>query len=116
MLAMYNRTQLMSLKTSAKLVNLSRFPYGTVRRVRELGIPRRIQQRKRNNQNNNNKQHSINVRNLKQIQTYNQKHEQVNHERIATVNIGSIKHKEDLLQNAINDLKQDITIVTETWL
>ena len=27
-----------------------------------------------------------------------------------------IKHKEDLLQNAINDLKIDITIVTETWL
>ena len=32
------------------------------------------------------------------------------------VNIRSIKHKEDLLRNAINDHKIDITIVTETWL
>ena len=27
-----------------------------------------------------------------------------------------IKHKEDLLQNAINDLQIDITIFTESWL
>ena len=117
MLATYNRRQLMGLKKSAKLVNLSRFPYGTIRSIRELGVQRRIQQSKRNNQNNNNnEQYDIKVRNLRQIQTYNWKHEQENHERIATVNIRSIKYKEDLLQNAINDLKLDITIVTETWL
>ena len=61
-------------------------------------------------------QQGINVRNLRQIQTYNQKHEHVNHERIVTVNIRSIKDKEDLLRNAINDLKIDMMIVTKTWL
>ena len=35
---------------------------------------------------------------------------------LVTVHIRLIKHKEDLLWNAINDLKIDITIVTETWL
>ena len=68
---MYNRTLLKDLKTSAKLLNLSGFPYGTIRRIREFGIQKRIQQRKRNNQNNNNnRQHGISVRNLRQIQTF----------------------------------------------
>ena len=75
-----------------------------------------MQQQKRTNQNNHNKQHGIDVRNLRQIQTHNPINEQLKHERIAMVNIRSIKHKEDLLRNAINDLKIDITIVTEMWL
>ena len=115
MVITYNKLQLLDLKKSAKFVNLSGFPFGTIRRIRELEIQRRIQQRRKSNQNNNNKQHGINVRNLKQIQTH-QNNQLVKHERIATVNIRSIKHKEELLRNAINDLKIDITQVTETWL
>ena len=116
MLIKYNRAQLIDLKKLAKPGNLSGFPFGTIRRIRELKIQNRIQQWKRTNQNNHNKQHGIDVRNLRQIQTHSPINEQLKHERIATVNIGSIKHKEDLLRNAINDFKIDITIVTETWL
>ena len=116
MLIKYNRAWLIDLNKLAKPGNLSGFPFSTIRRIRELKIQKRIQQQKRTNQNNHNKQHDIGVRNLRQIQTHNPKNEQLKHERIATVNIRSIKHKEDLLWNAINDLKIDITIVTETWL
>ena len=56
------------------------------------------------------------MRNLRQIQTHNPINEQLKYERIVTVNIRSIKHKVDLLRNAINDHKIDITIVTETRL
>ena len=38
MLIKYNRTQLIDLKTLAKLGNLSGFPFGTIRRIRELKI------------------------------------------------------------------------------
>ena len=113
MLIKYNRAKLIDLKEQAKPGNLSGFPFGTIRRIRELKIQKRIQQQKRTNQN---RKHGINVRNLRQIQTHNPINEQLKYERIAMVNIRSIKHKEDLLRNAINDHKIDITIVTETWL
>ena len=113
MLIKYNRAKLIDLKEQAKAGNLSGFPFGTIRRIRELKIQKRMQQRKRTNQN---RQHGINVRNLRQIETHNPINEQLKYERIATVNIRSVKHKEDLLRNAINDHKIDITIVTETWL
>ena len=113
MLIKYNRAWLIGLKEQAKPGNLSGFPFGTIRRIRELKIQKRIQQWKRTNQN---KQHGIDVRNLRQIQTHNPINEQLKYERIATVSIRSIKHKEDLLRNAINDHKIDITKVTETWL
>ena len=106
----------MDLRKLTKYVNLLGFPYGTIRRIRELGIQTRIQQRKKNSWSNNNKQHGVNVRNLRQILTYNQKNEQVNNERIAIVNIRSINHKEDLLRNAVNSFKINITIVTDSWL
>ena len=115
MLFKYNTAWLIDLKKLAKPGNLLVFPFGTIRRIRELKIQNRIQQQKRTNQNNHNKQHDIDVRNLRQIQTHNPINKQLKHERIATVNIRSIKHKEDLLWNAINDLKIDITILTETW-
>ena len=113
MLIKYNRAKLIDLKEQTKPGNLSGFPFGTIRRIRELRIQKRIQQWKRTNKN---RQHGLNVRNLRQIQTHNPINEQLKYERIATVNIRSIKHKEDLLRNAINDHKIDITIVTETWL
>ena len=115
MVILYNKSQLLNLKKSAKLVNLLGFSFGAIKRIRELEIQKRIQQRKKSDQNNNNKQHGINVRNLKQIQTH-QDNQLIKHDWIATVNIRSVKHKEDLLQNVINDLKIGITVVTETWL
>ena len=116
MLIKYNRAWLIDLNKLAKPGNMSGFPFSTIRRIRELKIQNRIQQWKRINQNNHNKQHGIDVRNLRQIQTHNPINEQLKHERIAMVNIRSIKHKEDLLWNAFDDHKIDITIVTETWL
>ena len=113
MLIKYNRAQLIDLKEQAKLGNLSGFPFGTIRRIRELKIQKRIQQWKRTNQN---RKHGINVRNLRQIQIQNPINEQLNYERIAMVNIRSIKRKEDLPRKAIDDHKIGITVVTETWL
>ena len=108
--------ELIDLKKMAKTGNLSGFPFGTIRRIRELKIQKKLQQQRRTNQNNHNRQQGIDTRNLRQIQTHNLKNKQLKHERIAMVNIRSIKNKEYLLWNAINDLKIDITIVTETWL
>ena len=50
MLIKYNRAKLIDLKEQAKPGNLSGFPFGTIRRIRELKIQKRIQQWKRNNQ------------------------------------------------------------------
>ena len=47
MVIIYNKSQLLNLKKSAKLVSLSVFPFGTMRRIRELEIQKRIQQRKK---------------------------------------------------------------------
>ena len=46
MLIKYNRGQLIDLKKLAKPGNLSGFPLGTIRRIRELKIQNRIQQQK----------------------------------------------------------------------
>ena len=92
------------------------FLFGTIRRIRELKYKKEYSNRKESTKTTKNTQYGINVRNLRQIQTHNPTKEQLKYERIATVDIRSIKHKEDLLRNAINDHKIDITIVTETWL
>ena len=42
MLITYNRIQLIGLKKSAKQVNLSEFPFGTIRKIKELEIQKRI--------------------------------------------------------------------------
>ena len=36
MVIINNKSQLLNLKKSARLVNLSGFPFGTIRRIREL--------------------------------------------------------------------------------
>ena len=43
MLIKYNRAQLIDLKEQAKPGYLSGFPFGTIRRIRELKIQKRIQ-------------------------------------------------------------------------
>ena len=72
---------------------LSGFPFGTIRRISKSKIQKRKQRRKiETNQGNNNKQQGVNLRNLRQIPTPNRKkNEHVIYERIATVNIRSIK-------------------------
>ena len=81
-----------------------------------LDFQRKQRRKIKINQGNNNKQHVVILRNLRQILTSNRQNEHVFYKRIATVNIRSIKNKEDLLRNVINDLKIDNMLVTETWL
>ena len=57
-----------------KNANLSGFPFGTIRKIRELKIQKRKQQGKiKTSQSSNNKQHGVNLRNLRQIPTDNRK-------------------------------------------
>ena len=58
----------------------------------DLKIQKRKQRRKiKTNQSNNNKQHGVNLRNLRQIPVSNRKNKHVIYQRIATVNIRSLK-------------------------
>lgn len=93
-----------------------RLPFETIARVRELSLNKR-KRGKRGGVQNSNQRRLINHLNLISIQMGNDKPEMTAQSiNIGTVNCRSIKPKEELVHDLIEEQTLDITVLTETWL
>ena len=61
-------------------------------------------------------QNGINFRNVKQIPLGNDTREIIKNQRIGTMNARSIKNKQDIIHETIEECQLDTTLITETWL
>ena len=105
----YSHDQLTYLSKSQLCKNLIGLPPGSIRRIRDLQLNKKrikIKQKKTSTINH------ANFRNLKQVDTTNEiEQHEIEKFRFATVNTRSIKSKEDMILEALNENQ-----IAETWL
>ena len=110
----YSHDQLTYLSKSQLCKNLIGLPPGSIRRIRDLQLNKKrikIKQKKTSTINH------ANFRNLKQVDTTNEiEQHEIEKFRFATVNTRSIKSKEDMILEALNEHQIDLLVTTETWL
>ena len=105
------------LKQIQSIINHGKYhkilPPGVIKIIREL----RISHRKINISSHRNYRDSINTNNLTYVKITDQSGSEVTTiSRIATLTVRSIKNKDNLIVNEINDNNVDIAVITETWL
>ena len=104
----------MHLKYNSKNANLSSFPYWTIKSIWQLRLNRRKNRKTRKTKQT--KQNGIKFRNLKQILTGNDIKEIIKNHRIGTINARSMKNKQEIIHETIEEYQLNITLITETWL
>ena len=62
------------------------------------------------------KQKGINLSKLKQTPTGNDTMEIIRNHRIGTINARSIKNKQEIIHETIEEYQLNITLITEIWL
>ena len=110
----YSHDQLTYLSKSKLCKNLIGLPPGSIRRIRDLQLNKKrikIKQKKTSTINH------ANFRNLRQVDTTNEvKQHEIEKFQFATVNTRSVKPKEDMILEALNEHQIDLLVTTETWL
>ena len=111
----YSHDQLTYLSKSQLCKKLIGLPPGSIRRIRDLQLNKKrikIRQKKTSTINH------ANLRNLRQVDTTNgvEQHEIKKKFHFATVNTRSIKPKEGMILEALNEYQIDLLVTTETWL
>ena len=110
----YSHDQLTYLSKSQHCKNLMGLPPGSIGRIRDLQLNKKkikMRQKKAGTINR------ANFRNLRQVDTTNEVNQHVIEKfRFATVNTRSVKPKEDMILEALNEHQIDLLVTTETWL
>ena len=110
----YSHDQLTYLSKSQLCKNLIGLPPGSIRRIRDLQLNKKrikIKQKKTSTIN------GANFRNLRQVDTTNEiEQHEIEKFWFATFNTRSIKSKEDIILEALNEHQIDLLVTTETWL
>ena len=110
----YSHDQLTYLSKSQLCKNLIGLPPGSIRRIRDLQLNKKrikIKQKKTSTINH------VNFRNLRQVDKTNEVQQHKTEKfQFATVNTRSIKPKEDMILEALNEHQIDLLVTTETWL
>ena len=86
-------------------------------RIRELQLNSKPSTIRTNKNQHTKPKRKADIRNLRQLPTINKSNDEIVQTiTVSTVNVRSLKHKENLISKEIHNTNSDITINTETWL
>ena len=111
--ATYSCNELIYLSKSQLSKNLTGLPPGSIRKIRDLRLNKKRTKKKHCRTRSTNQ---ANLQNLRQVITTNEVKQHEKKFQFATVNTRSLKSREDIILEALNDYQIDLLVTTETWL
>ena len=113
----YSRKQLWAIHDQVNQPSLTNLPFGSIWRIRELWLNRKPTSIRARKSQYINQKRKAEIRNLRQVPTVDRSNDEIVQTiRVSTVNARSLKHKENLISEEIQNTNSDIAIITETWL
>ena len=109
----YSCNELIDLSKSQLSKILTGLPPGSIRKIRDLRLNKKRIKIKHHKTRSTSQ---ANLQNLRQVITTNEVKQHEKKFWFATVNTRSLKPREDIILEALNDYQIDLLVTTETWL
>ena len=113
----YSSKQLWAIHDQVNPTSLTNLSFGSIQRIRELQLNRKPTSIRTRKKQQIKPKRKVEIRNLRQVPTVDKSNDEIVQTiRVSTVNARSLKHKENLISEEIQNTNSDIAIITETWL
>ena len=109
----YSHNELIVPSKSQLSKSLTGLPPGSIKKIRDLRLNKKRIKIKHHKTRSTNQ---ANLQNLRQVITTNEVKQHEKKFQFATVNTRSLKLREDIILEALNDYQIDLLVTTETWL